>query len=64
VTSAFELFFVNSLGLPFNSGMYIHMLLFIAALLLSVWYTFTHTDGRRGFLLAAVQCFSFRECGC
>ena len=54
VTSAFELFFVNSLGMPFNSGMYIHMLLFIAALLLSVWYTFTHTDGRRGFILAAV----------
>ncbi len=54
VTSGFELFFVNTLGMPFNSGMYIHMLLFITALLLSVWYSFTHTDGRRGFIPAAV----------
>jgi len=53
VTSGFELFFVNKLGLPFNSGMYIHLVLFIAALLLSVWYSFTHEDGRRGFLFAA-----------
>jgi len=52
VTSAFELFFVNSLGLPFNSGMYIHLLLFIAALVLSVWYSFTHSDRMRIFLLA------------
>lgn len=54
VTSAFELFFVNTIGLPFNSGMYIHILLFITALILSVWYSFTRTDGMRGFILAAV----------
>jgi hypothetical protein len=54
VTSQFELFFVNSLGMPFNSGMVIHLLLFITALLLSVWYSFTHSDGRRGFMLASV----------
>ncbi|TNF39499.1 MAG: DUF2723 domain-containing protein, partial [Bacteroidetes bacterium] len=54
VTSAFELFFVNSLGMPFNSGMYIHLLLFIAALILSVWYSFTHTSGPRIFIFAAV----------
>lgn len=54
VTSRFELFFVNSLGMPFNSGMYIHLLLLVTALLLSVWYTFTHHDGKTGFLLAAL----------
>lgn len=54
ITSRFELFFVNSLGMPLNSGMYIHMILFITALLLSVWYSFTHRDAKRGFLLAAV----------
>jgi hypothetical protein len=54
VTSGFELFFVNSLHLPFNSGMYIHMVLFIAALVLSVWYSFTHSDGRRIFLLTGL----------
>jgi hypothetical protein len=52
ITSAFELFFVNSLGMPFNSGMYIHMVLFIALLVLSVWYSFTHSDGLRIFLFA------------
>jgi len=54
VTSRFELFFVNSLGMPFNSGMYIHIILLITALLLSVWYSFTHQDGKRGFILAAL----------
>ncbi len=54
VTSKFELFFVNSLGMPFNSGMYIHIILLITALLLSVWYSFTHQDGKRGFVLAAL----------
>ena len=54
VTSRFELFFVNSLGMPFNSGMYIHVALLIASLLLAVWYSFTHQEGRRGFLLAAL----------
>jgi hypothetical protein len=54
VTSGFELFFVNSLGLPFNSGMYIHLLLFLAALILTVWYSFTHSDGRRIFIFAGV----------
>ncbi|MFN2335578.1 MAG: DUF2723 domain-containing protein, partial [Bacteroidales bacterium] len=54
VTSRFELFFVNSLGMPFNSGMYIHVILLIAALLLSVWYSFTHNEGKWGFLLAAL----------
>ncbi|MCU0458994.1 MAG: DUF2723 domain-containing protein [Bacteroidales bacterium] len=52
VTSSFELFFINSLGMPFNSGMYIHLLLFLATLVLSVWYSFTHSDGLRIFIFA------------
>ena len=52
VTSKFELFFVNSLGMPFNSGMYIHLILFTAALLLSVWYTFSSQAGRKGLIFA------------
>lgn len=52
VTSTFEMFFINSLSLPFNSGMYFHLLLLVALLLLSVWYTFTHDNPVRGFLLA------------
>ncbi|MGB8357380.1 MAG: DUF2723 domain-containing protein [Bacteroidales bacterium] len=54
ITSRFELFFVNSIGMPFNSGMYIHIILLITALLLSVWYTFSQEDARKGFILSGL----------
>jgi hypothetical protein len=54
ITSRFELFFVNSIGMPFNSGMYIHLILLITALILSVWYTFSQENSRKGFLLAGL----------
>ena len=54
ITSRFELFFVNSIGMPFNSGMYIHITLLITALLFSVWYTFSHEDARKGFILSGL----------
>ena len=54
ITSRFELFFVNTVGMPFNSGMYIHLILLITALILSVWYTFSTENGRKGFLLSGL----------
>lgn len=54
ITSRFELFFINTAGMPFNSGMYIHLILLITALILSVWYTFSHENGMKGFILAAL----------
>lgn len=53
VTSKFELLFVNGLGMPFNSGMYIHLLLLVAMLLLSVWYSYTHDNARIIFIFSA-----------
>ena len=53
VTSKFELFFVNILGLPYNSGMYLHLLLLTGLLLLSVWHSFTHDNRRVSFALSA-----------
>ncbi len=53
VTSKFELFFINYLGFPYNSGMYIHLVILIALLILTVWYTFTHDNPRVSFILAA-----------
>ncbi len=53
LTSSFELFFVNSIGLPFNSGMYIHLLLFVSVMVLAVWYSYTHSDTRNNFLLSS-----------
>lgn len=54
MSSKFELFFINSLGLPFNSGLYIHIILFVAALILTVWFTFTHSDGKKGAIMAGL----------
>ena len=61
ITSRFELFFVNSLGMPLNSGMYVHLILFITALLLSVWYSFTHTCSFR--TSARRNCWRVSVCG-
>ncbi len=52
VTSAFELFFVNKLGLPFNSGMYFHLLVFFGLMVYAVWYSYKKTDTRNNFILA------------
>ena len=41
----FELFFVNILGLPFNTGMVVYILLIIAVVLAAIWST--TTDNRK-----------------
>ena len=41
----FELFFVNMLGLPFNTGMVVYILLIIAVVLAAIWST--TTDNRK-----------------
>ena len=40
--STFELFFVNSIGLPFNSGTIIYFLTIIAAITFGIFYTKKH----------------------
>lgn len=52
MSSVFELFFVNKLGLPFNSGMYVHLLVLVSLMIYAVWYSFTHEDSRKNFMLA------------
>lgn len=39
LASYFELFFVNSLGMPFNSGAYVYLVLLAAGLVYGVYYT-------------------------
>jgi len=53
MTSGFELFFINTIGLPFNTGMYLHLVILITMLLLSVWYSFTHDGWKVNFILAS-----------
>ena len=42
----FELFFVNTLGLPFNTGMVIYILLLIGVVLSAIWSTTTKNHTR------------------
>jgi Protein of unknown function (DUF2723) len=39
VAGWFELFFVNTIGLPFNSGMYIYLLLLVGLIVSGLWYS-------------------------
>ena len=46
VTSKFELFFVNVIGLPYNSGMIFHLLLAALFIVLAIRATLNDTDAR------------------
>ncbi|MCA1741075.1 MAG: DUF2723 domain-containing protein, partial [Bacteroidales bacterium] len=39
VAGWFELFFVNTVGLPYNSGMYIYLLLLVGLIVFGIWYS-------------------------
>ena len=41
----FELFFVNTLGMPFNTGLYVYLLLLAAATIWAIYETQNATDG-------------------
>jgi len=53
VTASLELFFVNTLGLPFNSGLYFHFIVLAAAIIYAVWYSFKHEKAIPNFMLAS-----------
>ena len=46
----FEWFFVNDLGMPFNTGVVVYLLILIAVVLAAIWSTTTH-DRRRTTVL-------------
>ena len=51
----FELFFVNTLGLPFNTGVIVYLVLLVAIVLWAIWETYADKSVKRGnisFLLA------------
>jgi hypothetical protein len=52
ISSRFDLFFVNSLGLPYNSGMIFHVILAGALLILAVRSTYNSSNARRNTVLA------------
>jgi hypothetical protein len=56
IVGAIEVFFVNSLGLPFNVGIVVFILLFIGALLFGIRYTY---KTERPLLNTALLCFAY-----
>ena len=44
----FELFFVNTLGMPFNSGEYVYLLLLVGLVIWAIYETQTAKEGNRG----------------
>lgn len=56
VANRFEIFFVNSLGLPFNSGILFFVALFLGGLIYGIWYT-----QKNGKVIqnTALLCFAF-----
>ena len=51
----FELFFVNTLSMPFNTGVIIYLIILVAAVLWAIWETYADKSVMRGnvsFLLA------------
>ncbi|MBF9224349.1 glycosyltransferase family 117 protein [Hymenobacter ruricola] len=56
LAGSFEVFFVNSVGLPFNSGLIVFLLIFIGL----IWFGFRLSYQRRSQLLnTAMLCFVF-----
>jgi hypothetical protein len=56
LAGGFEVFFINNLGLPFNSGLIIFLLLFVGL----IWFGFRLSYQRRSQLLnTAMLCFTF-----
>lgn len=58
VGGQFELFFVNGLGLPFNAGLIIYIILLAAILIWGVYETYKGSDAKRmniAFLLAVAM---------
>lgn len=58
VGGAFELFFVNVLGMPFNTGTIIYLVLLVAAVLWAIYETYANKSIKRGnvsFLLAVAM---------
>jgi Protein O-mannosyl-transferase TMEM260-like len=57
ISSQFDWFFVNTLGLPVNSGMIFHVILLFATLILAVYYTYTSSNARKDGAFAIVAIF-------
>lgn len=54
VAGWFELFFVNTLGMPFNTGLYLYLLLFVSLLVFGIWYSLRKGKVILNFVLTVI----------
>ncbi len=57
ISSKFDWFFVNSLGLPVNSGMVFHMILLACLLIFAVKLSFSSTNSKKNSIVAIAALF-------
>jgi hypothetical protein len=57
VSSKFELFFINTLGLPYQTGVIIHVLFLAATIILAVRYTVVKSDTVKLTVVASLAIF-------
>ena len=54
VAGWFELFFVNTLGLPYNTGLYVYLLLLVGLIIYGVWYSLKKKKLILNYVMTAV----------
>jgi hypothetical protein len=57
ISSKFDKFFVNTIGLPFNSGMIIHVILLATLLIIAVKFSFSSANTKKNAVLAIAALF-------
>ncbi|MDO9340243.1 MAG: DUF2723 domain-containing protein [Bacteroidales bacterium] len=57
ISLKFDLFFVNTLGLPANSGMVFHIILLVVLFIFAVKFSFSSTDSRKNAAFAIAALF-------
>ena len=63
ISSKFDLFFVNTLGLSSNSGMIIHVLLLSALLILAIKYSLSSAERVKTASISNSGSFLYRNLG-
>ena len=54
VAGWFELFFVNTLGLPYNTGLYIYLVLLVGLTVYAIWYSLRNNKLIMNFIMTVV----------
>lgn len=54
VAGWFELFFVNSIGLPYNTGLYIYLIVLVGLIIFGIWYSLKKSKVILNFVMTVI----------